>query len=98
MNVTCPKCSEAFPVVAEAVIPKTQVMHMKLTSESELFSADAVGKAMSNMTKVQVEVARELGVKVCVFLRSVVLTPHEIKIGFQIVQTQEPASRALRAA
>ena len=85
MEIKCPKCSETFGVEAHACVPKEQVMYMKLTCKSELFAAKTIGESIVNMEKLQRAVAKEIGAKVCVFLKSVEVKPHEITIGFQII-------------
>jgi hypothetical protein len=88
MNISCPKCSESFPVVAEALIPDSQTMHLKLTFASELCSAEVIGKAIVNMEKLQRGVAHNMGINVQVFLKDFEVKPHEVTIGFAIIQTQ----------
>ena len=85
MEIKCPKCNEPFNVEAHAYVPKDQTMYMKLTCKSELFAARTIGESIVNMEALQRGVAKNLGYKVAVFLKSVELKPNEITIGFQII-------------
>ena len=85
MEIKCPKCNEPFNVEAHACVPKDQTMYMKLTCKSELFAARTIGESIVNMEALQRGVAKNLGYKVAVFLKSVELKPNEITIGFQII-------------
>jgi hypothetical protein len=84
MEIKCPKCNEPFNIEAHACVPN-QTMYMKITCKSELFAARTIGESIVNMEALQRAVAKNLGYKVAVFLKSVELKPNEITIGFQII-------------
>lgn len=88
MLLECPECKAAFECAVTASIPKDQTLYMKLSWDSELLDAATIGEAITNMQKLQVEVAKANGIKVAVFLKSVDLKPREITIGFQIIQSK----------
>lgn len=84
MNIECPKCKEAFNGELVAEVPANQVLHITLTSESEMFAAATIGKAINSMDEILRGIAHNLGSDVCVFLKSVDYKPREIKTGFPI--------------
>lgn len=82
MDIQCPQCRETFDVELKTHIPESQQLFMELTSQSEMFSARAIGEAIVNMEKLQRAVAKQIGVNLAVHLSSIELKPHHIKIGF----------------
>lgn len=86
MEITCPKCSECFPIEAKSVIPKTQTLFLEMECKSEIICAKTIGKSILSMEALQREVAKEIGVNVCVFIKSIELLPNKIKIGFIIAR------------
>lgn len=86
MMQKCPKCSEEFNLELASVIPESQSLALYLKSESELFDAGAIGKAITAMEEIHRGVASNLGQKVSVFIQSIDLKPHEITIRFAIAK------------
>lgn len=62
------------------------MLFLEMQCEGEIFCAETVGKSILSMEAIQREVAKEMGVNVCVFIKSIELVPHKIKIGFIIAR------------
>ncbi len=88
MKTECPSCKHAYEVEGVAVVPKSQVLTMKLGYESEFICAESLGKAILNMEIIQRQVAKKIGVKVVVFVRSIITKPKELSVEFQIIRSE----------
>lgn len=85
MNIECPKCKESFEVAASCAIPREQTMSLKLTSQSEMWQADSIGKAILSMQEILRGVSKNMGCDVGVFIRDIQCRPREIEISFAII-------------
>ena len=86
LEITCPKCSERFPMGLKAVIPASQKMTAKLTLQRDgMIGATTLGKFMDNMAKVLKESAKSLGGKVEVFIGDVRCEDNAVEVTFVIV-------------
>lgn len=81
----CPKCHAEFLVHPSLSVPKEQVFYLELESESMLIPADIIGQQITSMNKLLAAVAKDVGGKVGVFMHSIVLEPHKVRLGFLIV-------------
>ena len=93
MKTQCPHCQKDYEVEAACTIPESQEISLTLKCESEYFGAESIGKVITNMAAIQEGVAKNLGVKVSAFIKSIDLKPNEITIRFFIVTLNQPAGK-----
>ena len=86
--VVCPECAAEFNVGLETVVPDEQIFSMKLQSKNELLSADTVGGTITSLAKLLGTVAKDVGVPVHVFIKSMEVKPNEVTVGMLIVSNK----------
>lgn len=84
LTVQCPKCEERFGVSAVASIPDEQTFSMVLEHSSPFIAATTLGESITNMSKLLVAVAEDIGGKVAVMVSGCELSQGKTKIDFVI--------------
>jgi hypothetical protein len=67
---------------------KEETIYINLKYKSELIDAKTVGKVIQNMEGLQREIAKEIGFKAVIYIKSIEYKPHEITIGFLVAQSK----------
>ena len=80
----CPNCGTHLS--AASTVPPEQRLTVKITSESELIDALALGQILTETAKAMSAVARELGQKVAVFVESVKIEANVAEATLLIVE------------
>lgn len=86
MNIQCPHCKEEFSAQLTTTMPDEQVVYISLKTESEMISAQTVAGMIKNTDSLMKTVAKDIGFKAHVFIKSIEQSPGELKIGFMIAK------------
>jgi hypothetical protein len=85
VSVNCPHCSKDFEIEPSVSIPKEQVIYLSMESTNTFFPPDVIGGQIQNMGKLLQSVAKDIGGKIAVFVKSIELDENKVKIGFLVV-------------
>jgi len=84
--VKCPKCGEEFRVEYVGAIPDSQIIGVELTHDKNGLPAKVLSGTIKSMEGILVGIASEMGVKVTVFVRSIVTKPGRTTVRLAVVR------------
>ena len=90
--LNCPKCGEVLSVLCESMVPDSQRLAMTLKSESTWMPAELISESISATAAVLIDIAKNLGETVSVFVEDIVFVKGEtgeVRIQFVITKIAE---------
>ncbi len=88
-KIKCPHCNEEFGIAYMSTIQEEDVVYLHYKGKSELIDAKTIGKLILNMDALEIAIAKDLGFKSVVFIKSIEYIPPEITIGFLITEVKK---------
>lgn len=82
--VKCPSCGVECCLEAEAAVPPSQTLTIRLESESKYLPAEVIGATIKYQTEIFKSVAKQMGTAVAVFISKMTTTDHVAEIEFTI--------------
>jgi hypothetical protein len=87
-DIVCPHCSKGFYCNIAAHVPNSQKVLFRIQFEGKKLSAKTLHSTIANAEKCLVMVAKDVGVKVHVFIDSLECKEGEVTVVFLVARAQ----------
>lgn len=88
-KVECPHCGKNFELHVRAIIPDSQVISLRIESESQYLSAEVAAQIMQAQAQALRQSAKALGTDVVVFLKYSTVTDGAVEWDLAVVAKKE---------